>query len=204
MDAAARPSVHTHGKEEAGLKLAIGALGVVYGDIGTSPLYALKECFVQPHGVAVNATNVMGVLSLFVWSLTLVIVVKYLTFVLRADNNGEGGILALLALLKPKAPPASSAQPVVLSRWVKVLMLLGLFGSALLYGDGVITPAIPYPSGVEGLGLPTHVLDPVVVPVTAAILVGLFLMQKHGTSAVGRIFGPATVIWFATLIATGL
>src|SRR4051794_36636441 len=188
MDAAARPSVHTHGKEEAGLKLAIGALGVVYGDIGTSPLYALKECFVQPHGVAVNATNVLGVLSLFFWALTLVVVVKYLTFVLRADNNGEGGILALLALLKGK----NASAP-------KVLALLGIFGAALLYGDGMITPAISVLSAVEGLGVATHVLDPVVVPVTVVILVGLFLMQRHGTERVGRVFGPATLLWFGTL-----
>jgi KUP system potassium uptake protein len=203
MDAAANsPSVDHHGKGETNLKLAIAALGVVYGDIGTSPLYSLKECFLQPHGVGVNATNVMGVLSLFFWSLTLVIVVKYLTFVLRADNNGEGGILALLALLKPKVGPPEKKQEK--SNRLKILMLLGLFGSALLYGDGVITPAISVLSAVEGLGVATHALDPVVVPVTAAILVGLFMMQRHGTAAVGRVFGPATVLWFATLVATGL
>ncbi|MDF2692701.1 MAG: trkD [Labilithrix sp.] len=182
------------------VRLAVAALGVVYGDIGTSPLYALKECFLPPHGVGVNTTNVLGVLSLFFWSLTLVIVVKYLTFVLRADNNGEGGILALLALLKPKAGQ-NAGEP---KRWLKVLMLCGLFGSALLYGDGVITPAISVLSAVEGLGVATHVLDPIVVPITAAILVGLFLMQKHGTATVGRIFGPATLVWFATLVGTGL
>ncbi|HVH43445.1 MAG TPA: potassium transporter Kup [Labilithrix sp.] len=182
------------------MKVAIAALGVVYGDIGTSPLYALRECFAPARGVAINATNVLGVLSLFFWSLTLVIVVKYLTFVLRADNNGEGGILALLALLKRGATLGEAPAP---RRGFKLLVLLGLFGAALLYGDGVITPAISVLSAVEGLGVATHVLDPVVVPTTAAILVGLFLLQKHGTNAVGRIFGPATLMWFATLIGTG-
>jgi len=141
---------------------------------------------------------VLGVLSLFLWSLTLVIVVKYLTFVLRADNAGEGGILALLALLKP-----GGANKPIAPR-LKVLALFGLFGAALLYGDGVITPAISVLSAVEGLGVATHALDPVVVPVTAGILVGLFMMQKRGTAVVGRIFGPATLIWFGTLAATGL
>jgi KUP system potassium uptake protein len=181
--------------------VAVAALGVVYGDIGTSPLYSLREAFTAPHGVEVTAANVLGVLSLFFWSLTLVIVVKYLTFVLRADNNGEGGILALLALLKRAVMAEKKGPP---GRGLKVLLLFGLFGSALLYGDGVITPAISVLSAVEGLGVATHVLDPVVVPTTAAILVGLFFMQKHGTNAVGRVFGPATLMWFATLIGTGL
>jgi KUP system potassium uptake protein len=175
------------------VRLAVAALGVVYGDIGTSPLYSLRECFLQPHGVTVNAENVLGILSLFFWALTLVVVVKYLTFVLRADNDGEGGILALLALLKRKtgqAPP--------------ILALFGIFGAALLYGDGVITPAISVLSAVEGLGVATHVLDPVVVPVTVVILVGLFLVQKRGTEGVGRIFGPATLVWFLTLVGISL
>ena len=189
---------HGHHAQGAPIKLAIAALGVVYGDIGTSPLYSLRECFLQPHGVHVTHDNVLGVLSLFLWSLTLVVVVKYLTFVLRADNNGEGGILALLALLKPGKP-----NQVVGSR-IKVLALFGLFGAALLYGDGVITPAISVLSAVEGLSVATHALDPVVVPVTAAILIGLFMMQKSGTATVGRIFGPATLLWFATLVTTGL
>lgn len=192
-----QPPSHAHGGL---IRIAIAAIGVVYGDIGTSPLYALRECFAAPHGVGVSTPNVFGVLSLFFWTLTLVIVVKYLTFVLRADNNGEGGILALLALLKPKAEVGSlPPRPKV-----KVLVLLGLFGAALLYGDGVITPAISVLSAVEGLSVATHVLDPVVVPVTAAILVALFLIQKRGTETVGRIFGPAMLFWFAILVATGL
>jgi KUP system potassium uptake protein len=176
-----------------GLGVAVAALGVVYGDIGTSPLYALRECFTAPHGVGVSAVNVLGVLSLLFWSLTLVVVVKYLTVVLRADNDGEGGILALLALLKGKLAHAP-----------KVLALIGIFGAALLYGDGMITPAISVLSAVEGLGVATHVLDPFVVPITVVLLVGLFLVQKRGTEKVGRIFGPATLLWFATLVATGL
>jgi KUP system potassium uptake protein len=184
------PPQSTH---STGIRLAVAALGVVYGDIGTSPLYSLRECFLPPHGVAVTAANVLGVLSLFVWSLTLVVVVKYLTYVLRADNDGEGGILALLALLKGKSPNAP-----------RVLALLGIFGAALLYGDGMITPAISVLSAVEGLGVATHVLDPVVVPITVVILVGLFVVQKRGTERVGRVFGPATLMWFLTLIGTGL
>ena len=204
MDVAASraiPSAHARGGN-ADLKIAVAALGVVYGDIGTSPLYALRECFLAPHGVGVSPSNVLGVLSLVVWTLVLVIVVKYLTFVLRADNNGEGGILALLALLKPKVLPQGQPRREP-SRRLHIVVLLGLFGAALLYGDGVITPAISVLSAVEGLGVATHVLDPVVLPVTAAILVGLFLVQKHGTGTVGRIFGPAMLLWFATLIAAG-
>jgi KUP system potassium uptake protein len=190
--AEARPS-HSPPGAHAPLKIAVAALGVVYGDIGTSPLYALRECFLAPHGVGVTPENVLGVLSLFFWSLTLVVVVKYLTFVLRADNDGEGGILALLALLKRKGgqlPP--------------VLALFGIFGAALLYGDGMITPAISVLSAVEGLGVATHFFDPFVVPLTVVILVGLFLVQKRGTEGVGRVFGPAMMVWFVTLVGTGL
>lgn len=202
--AAADPAEHHRASRTAAdRKLALAALGVVYGDIGTSPLYALRECFMAPHGVEVSRSNVLGVLSLVVWSLVLVIVVKYLTFVLRADNNGEGGILALLALLKPKVVSQGLPLP-GRSRKLRIVMLLGLFGAALLYGDGVITPAISVLSAVEGLGVATHVLDPVVLPLTVGILVALFLVQRHGTGAVGRIFGPATFVWFATLVVTGL
>ncbi|MEO7094210.1 MAG: KUP/HAK/KT family potassium transporter, partial [Polyangiales bacterium] len=190
------------------IKLAIGALGVVYGDIGTSPLYAVKECFIQPHGVEVNQQNVLGILSLIFWSLMLVIVVKYLTFIMRADNGGEGGILALLALVSTPIstrasvpPPSKSTGP---SKATKgVLVLLGIFGAALLYGDGMITPAISVLSAIEGLGVATHALDQVVVPITCAILVGLFLVQKRGTAKIGAFFGPATFVWFITIAAIG-
>jgi KUP system potassium uptake protein len=181
-------------------KLALGALGVVYGDIGTSPLYALKECFAhhpdeqRSLDIAVNHANVMGILSLFFWSLTLVIVVKYLTFIMRADNEGEGGILALLALVMPKNTPGKAG----------VLVFVGLFGAALLYGDGIITPAISVLSAVEGLEEATSAFKPYVVPFTCAILIGLFYIQKRGTEKVGKVFGPATLVWFVTIAGLGL
>jgi KUP system potassium uptake protein len=171
--------------------LALGALGVVYGDIGTSPLYALKECF-HPHlGLEPGARDVLGVLSLFFWSLTLVIVVKYLSFIMRADNRGEGGILALLALLRGGR---SGTSP---------LAALAIFGAALLYGDGVITPAISVMGAMEGLRVATPVFEPWIVPLTVAVLAALFMVQRRGTADVGAIFGPATLLWFVsiTLIA---
>src|SRR6266481_1563935 len=171
--------------------LGLGALGVVYGDIGTSPLYALKECFGGEYGIAPSAENVLGVLSLVFWSLLLVVVVKYLTFIMRADNHGEGGILALLALLRPAENPTS---------W---LITFGLFGAALLYGDGVITPAISVLSAVEGLEMAAPTLATWVLPVTVAILAGLFLVQRRGTSDVGAVFGPATHMWFVSIAAAG-
>jgi KUP system potassium uptake protein len=171
--------------------LTLGALGVVYGDIGTSPLYAIKECFGGHQALAPTHANVLGVLSLVFWSLLLVVVVKYLTFIMRADNRGEGGILALLALLRPADRPTS---------W---LITLGLFGAALLYGDGVITPAISVLSAVEGLEFAAPTLEPWVLPITVAILSGLFLVQKRGTAGVGAVFGPVTLIWFVSIAVTG-
>ena len=173
------------------LGLSVAALGVVYGDIGTSPLYALRECFRGEHGIAPTPTNIMGVLSLVFWALLLVISGKYLTFVLRADNQGEGGILALTALATP-IKILSTAE-----RWP--LVLLGIFGAALLYGDGMITPAISVLSAVEGLDTATPIFTPYVVPITIGILIGLFLIQRHGTGGVGRIFGPVTFAWFVTI-----
>lgn len=177
-------------------KLTLGALGVVYGDIGTSPLYALKESLHAGHGIALSQATLLGILSLFFWSLTLVIVLKYLLFVLRADNRGEGGITSLVALLTsrlrvPKGPPA----------WVP---LLGIFGAGLLYGDGVITPSISVLSAVEGLQVATPALQPYVVPTTIVILLAIFLVQKGGTARLGAVFGPLTLLWFVTLAATGL
>jgi KUP system potassium uptake protein len=175
----------------------LGALGVVYGDIGTSPLYALRECFHGAHGIAPTRDNVLGVLSLIFWSLTLIISIKYLVFVMRADNEGEGGILALLALVaKQPARRADSARP--------VLIALGLFGAALLYGDGMITPAISVLGAVEGLTVATHVFEPYVVPLSVTILLGLFLLQPKGTERVGRIFGPVMVVWFVVIAALGV
>ncbi|MCS6915222.1 MAG: potassium transporter Kup [Myxococcales bacterium] len=178
-------------------RVSLAALGVVYGDIGTSPLYAIKECFSGEHGVDPTRANVLGVLSLVFWSLTFIIVVKYLTFVLRADNRGEGGTMALLALLAPR----SKTEPP--SRTKHVLILLALFGCSLLYGDGMITPAISVLGAMEGLAVAAPGLRNLIVPITVGILVALFLLQKRGTARVGAIFGPATLIWFISIAAAG-
>jgi KUP system potassium uptake protein len=181
------------------LTLSLGALGVVYGDIGTSPLYALKECFMEHHGhqLAVSHDNVIGVLSLITWSLVLVISIKYLLFVLRADNRGEGGILALMSLVRPSEAGRRGVRR-------SVLLALGLFGSALLYGDGMITPAITMLSAFEGVGVVTPVLSSWIVPLTAIALVALFAVQKYGTARVGALFGPLMLIWFGVLAALGI
>jgi KUP system potassium uptake protein len=176
--------------------LSLGALGVVYGDIGTSPLYALRESFHAAYGVSVTPANVLGVLSLIFWALVLVISVKYLGFVMRADNRGEGGILALTSLVTPLSVKRGGG------RWL--LILLGLFGTALLYGDGMITPAISVLSAVEGLEVATPIFAPYVLPLAIVILMGLFLLQHHGTGTVGRLFGPVILIWFLTLAALGV
>ncbi len=182
------------------LLLALGALGVVYGDIGTSPLYAFRESFHPAYGLEVSSENILGILSLIFWSLVLVISVKYLVFVMRADNRGEGGILALTALILPGNAPTSGQPSRV--RWA--LILLGLFGTALLYGDGMITPAISVLSAVEGLQVATPLFEPYVIPITVAILVGLFMFQRRGTGGVGRVFGPLTLLWFTLLAVLGL
>jgi KUP system potassium uptake protein len=176
--------------------LSLGALGVVYGDIGTSVLYAVRESFHHAHGIHPTRENVLGVLSLIFWALVLVISVKYAVFVLRADNRGEGGILALTSLVTPVGALRKSP------RWV--LIMLGLFGTALLYGDGMITPVISVLSAVEGLEVATPFFDPYVVPITIAILIGLFAMQSRGTATVGRIFGPVTLVWFVTIAILGV
>jgi KUP system potassium uptake protein len=176
-------------------KLALGALGVVYGDIGTSPLYALKECFTGPHGVVPTPDNVLGVVSLVFWAMTFVVTFKYLSFVMRADNRGEGGILALLALVARKGAAKRSRR---------ALLVLGLFGAALLYGDGVITPAISVLGAVEGVTVAAPALSHLVVPATVVILLLLFLLQKRGTAAVGAIFGPVMLVWFVCIAALGV
>lgn len=177
-------------------KLSLGALGVVYGDIGTSPLYAMKECFSGPHGMPVTEHDVLGVLSLFFWSLTLVIVVKYLTFVMRADNEGEGGAFALIALLGPKRASRTRSGT--------LFILLGLFGASLLSGEGVITPAVSVLSAVEGLKEATDAFEPFILPLAVAILLGVFRIQRRGTGGIGAIFGPAMLVWFTTIAALGL
>ncbi len=179
------------------LATTIGALGVVYGDIGTSPLYALKEAAkAAAHGGALSHEAILGVASLILWALILIISLKYALLILRADNRGEGGIVALLALLH-----ARNAAP---GTWRAQLLIVGLVGAALLYGDGAITPAISVLSAIEGLKVDAPSLTPVVVPVTIVILVGLFVMQKQGTGFIGQIFGPVMLGWFAVLAALGI
>jgi KUP system potassium uptake protein len=178
----------------AGLSLA--ALGVVFGDIGTSPIYAIRECFYGEYGIAVNHANIMGILSLMFWALVLIVGLKYLTFVFRANNRGEGGEIALTALLRE-----SNVAPE--SRRARGLIALGLFAACLLYGDGMITPAISVLSAVEGIGIITPLLDPYVIPLTIAILIGLFLIQRHGTARVGGLFGPVILVWMCFLAVTG-
>jgi KUP system potassium uptake protein len=175
--------------------LALGALGVVYGDIGTSPLYALRECFHGPHAVEPTPANVLGVLSLVFWALIVVISIKYLVFIMRADNRGEGGILALMALVRSEKRVKSKRQ------WL--LVALGLFGAALLYGDGMLTPAISVLSAVEGLEVATLAFKPYVVPITIGILIVLFAIQRRGTGGVGTVFGPITLLWFGVLAVLG-
>ncbi len=175
------------------LRMTLTALGVVYGDIGTSPLYAMRECFHGELGVAASHDNVLGVLSLIFWALTIIISIKYLAFVMRADNRGEGGILALMAL-------ATRGEA---GRGAHIIVLLGLFGAALLYGDGMITPAISVLSAVEGLGVATPALSHYVEPITVTILVVLFLFQRHGTARVGGVFGPITLLWFLSIGTLG-
>jgi KUP system potassium uptake protein len=188
---------HGAGHQVGTVALALGALGVVYGDIGTSPLYSLKETFTEKsHVMTVDRINVYGVCSLAFWALILIISVKYLMFVMRADNKGEGGILALTALVGRGANAKKKR--------VGILVGLGVFGTALLYGDGVITPAISVLSAVEGLEEVSNSFADWVVPIAVVILIGLFLVQKRGTGAVGKVFGPIMIVWFATLAILGL
>jgi KUP system potassium uptake protein len=174
--------------------LVLGAVGVVFGDIGTSPLYAFRECFAH-HGLAVTPPNVLGILSIVLWSLLLIVTVKYLFFVMRADNGGEGGILALMTLV---VPPDRRRE-----RRNLPLVACGLFGATLLYGDGIITPAISVLSAVEGLELATPRLHPFIVPISIAVLTGLFWVQRYGTGRVGAVFGPITLVWFLVLGVMG-
>ncbi len=184
---------HTHGSLAA---LTIGAIGIVYGDIGTSPLYTMKEVFSPEHGLALNPANLLGVVSLIVWGLIIIVSLKYVTLVLRADNRGEGGIMALMALALSSVTKTS--------RWYLPLTVMGLFGATLIYGESVITPAISVLSAVEGLEVATPVLKPYVVPLTVLILIGLYAVQSHGTAGIGRWFGPIMLLWFGTLAAMGI
>ena len=177
------------------LALTVAAVGVVYGDIGTSPLYALKEVFAQGR-VPLTPDNILGILSLVFWTLTVVVSLKYVVLILRADNHGEGGLIAMLAL----ASQAVKDKPKLRER----LLLLGIFGTAIFFGDGVITPAISVLSAVEGLEVAAPALRRYVVPITLVVLTLLFWAQRFGTAAVGRLFGPVTLLWFAVLALLGV
>ena len=192
-------STDLHGGEATGKRLAVlalAALGVVYGDIGTSPLYAVKEVFAGNHPIPVTEANIFGSLSLFFWALIIVVSIKYVSFIMRADNRGEGGIMALIALAlrevqdKPKQ--------------AKAVMIVGVLGAAMFYGDGMVTPAISVLSAVEGLEVATPAFKPFVIPITIVVLFGLFYIQRHGTALVGNFFGPVMVLWFSTLALLGL
>ena len=190
-----------HHDNPTGKRLAIltlTALGVVYGDIGTSPLYALKECFSPMHGIEASRANVFGILSLIVWALTLVVTVKYVNFILRADNRGEGGTFALLALIFPRRSPDT---PDARGRWI---VALALFGTALLYGDGIITPAMSVLGAMEGLKIALPSMESYIVPIAVVILAALFAVQRFGTDRVGRAFGPVMLLWFATISLLGI
>src|SRR6202048_5296052 len=175
--------------------LSVAALGVVFGDIGTSPVYSFRECFIPEHGLPLDAEHVLGVLSMIFWALIIVVTVKYVLLIMRADNQGEGGILALLAL----ALEATRSE-----RLRTLLILLAIGGAALFYGDSMITPAISVLSAVEGIGIATPVLNRFVLPLTIVVLLALFLFQKGGTGRVGRLFGPVMVLWFAVLTVSGV
>jgi KUP system potassium uptake protein len=190
-----RPAAQPTGRYLALLSLT--ALGIVYGDIGTSPLYAVREAFHGPHSIPVTPGNVLGVLSLICWSLILVVTVKYHIIIIRADNKGEGGVLALMALVHgSRAARGLSPRGMI--------TVLGIFGAALLYADGALTPAISVLSAVEGIEVATPALAQWVVPLTLLILVGLFLLQQRGTAGVGVLFGPVTFIWFLVIAALGV
>ncbi|GGC60067.1 potassium transporter Kup [Undibacterium terreum] len=176
--------------------LTLAAIGIVYGDIGTSPLYTMKEVFSKEHGLALDQANIFGVVSLIFWGLFFIVAVKYVTLILRADNRGEGGIMALTALALESVTK--------LSRWHFVLMVLGLFGASLFYGDGVITPAISVLSAIEGLEVATPTFKPYVIPITLAVLIALYSVQYRGTSGIGKLFGPIMILWFVVLAAMGL
>eukprot|EP01041_Mallomonas_annulata_P020172 gene20172-39825_t len=175
--------------------LTLGAIGVVYGDIGTSVLYAMKEVFGSGH-VPFTPDNVYGILSIFFWTLTVIVSIKYVVLVLRADNHGEGGLVAMLALASQSVKHRPELR--------RVLLIIGIFGTCLFYGDGVITPAISVLSAVEGLEVISPAFKRYVIPITLVILFGLFAVQKRGTTGIGKFFGPITVVWFAVLAVLGV
>lgn len=192
----AQPQPDNHRPTPPTTQLALAALGIIYGDIGTSPLYTIRECFFGSHGVATTPENILGILSMIFWSLVFVVSLKYVIFVLRADNNGEGGTFALLAMLRKRLKNDKN-------RWA-ILTILTASGASLLYGDGIITPAISVLSAIEGLNMATDAAAPFVVPLTCMILAALFFLQRHGTAVIGKVFGPVMIAWFSALGILGL
>ncbi|HEX6216595.1 MAG TPA: KUP/HAK/KT family potassium transporter, partial [Vicinamibacterales bacterium] len=190
----ASPSATRQSRDASSFALSVSAVGVVFGDIGTSPLYALRACFSDVAGVDVDAASVLGILSLIFWSLALVISVKYVGIILRADNGGEGGVLALTTRVLNEGPLRGTA----------VIATIGLIGCALFYGDGVITPAITVLGAIEGVSIATPAFEHAVLPLSIVALVGLFALQRRGTGAIGRLFGPMMVLWFLVLAALGI
>ncbi|KDB07032.1 Low affinity potassium transport system protein kup [Burkholderia sp. lig30] len=189
-------ALHSPAQQHSLQALAIAAIGVVFGDIGTSPLYSLKEAFSPAHGIPLTQGSILGVISLLFWAIVMVVGIKYLLFVMRADNNGEGGVLALMAMsLRPLNPKTRTAG---------ALMALGIFGACMFYGDAVITPAISVMSAVEGLEIATPHLSHLVLPITIVILIALFWIQRHGTATVGKLFGPIMVLWFVVIAVLGV
>ncbi|MGO9613919.1 MAG: KUP/HAK/KT family potassium transporter [Dissulfurispiraceae bacterium] len=180
-------------REKLGI-LIMGSLGVVFGDLGTSPLYAMRVCFTGTYGIAPTADNVLGIASLIFWALALVVSIKYCMFILRVDDGGEGGIFAMMALLHKKMGAKLSAN----------LILVMCFGSALLYGDGLITPVISVLSALEGLDVATTSTKPFILPVTCLVLVLLFMLQSHGSGRIGKFFGPVICLWFVAIGALGI
>ena len=185
-----------HGKKGSTAALVLAALGVVFGDIGTSPLYALKECFNPKHGIPYSDEAVFGVISMMFWAIILVVTIKYVVFVMRADNKGEGGVLSLMALALRSLQSGTKSYLLV--------MMLGMFGACMLYGESVITPAISVLSAVEGLEIATPEMKRFVIPITMTILIALFVIQKFGTAVVGKLFGPITLLWFISLAVLGV
>ena len=186
---------HGHARQKATVKLVVGAIGIVFGDIGTSPLYAFRETFAGHHQLTLDPDHILGVISLMFWSMMLVVTLKYVSIIMRADNKGEGGSLALLALINGKTQT---------QRWSRGIVLLGVFATALFYGDSMITPAVSVLSAVEGLAVYNPVLAPAILPVVILILVGLFWIQGLGTNKVATLFGPIMLLYFLTIATLGV
>src|SRR5690349_1725447 len=195
-EVASDETAHGHAPQGSLAKLAVGAIGIVFGDIGTSPIYAFRDTFAGHHTLHVDQLHVYGVLSLIFWSMMIIVSLKYVTIIMRADNKGEGGSLALLALINRQLGGKK--------RWTAGIVLLGVFATALFYGDSMITPAVSVLSAVEGLTTVNAGLQQWVIPIAVAILIGLFAIQSHGTARVGALFGPIMLLYFSTIAVLGL